>query len=233
MNGTEFKVAAAMSVPLCGWNPHWGAATAALQSLNIPLELAHGAWWDHGMANLFDVLIARGAEWALTIDYDSMFTANHLRAMFNTLAEYPDIDALAALQAKRVMPKDGISYETPIMKMLDGKQEVETDGYPLEVEWAHFGLTMIRLEALQRVPRPWFLHVPDSNGGYNGEDRIDPDIYFWNKWREAGNKVYVDPYVCIGHLTPMVLCFDDNLQVVYKHWVRWKQDETKRTVVAA
>lgn len=226
------KIAAIMSVPMLGWNPHWQCHSEALRPIGIPLRAAYGCWWDHGISNLMDEYVAEGVDWLLALDYDSMFTSGHVTDIINRAVLNPQIDALSPLQAKRVMPVNGISEEMPILKLLDGRTEQAITNDPFEVEWANFGLTMIRVAALKRTPKPWFLSVPDSSGGYSGGDRIDPDIYFWNNWRKAGNTVYVDPMVSIGHIQPMVAVVNDDMSISHQHWVAWKHDHKAKAVAA-
>src|SRR5678815_410200 len=150
-DGQYLKIAAMISVPMCGWNPHWGCHSQALRPMNIPCFGAYGAWWDHGISNLMDEHAGNGLDWALTLDNDSMFTAAHVVRLVNTFAQNPHIDALAPLQAKKVMPVEGVSYETPILKPLNGSNEVVVSEGPVEVEWAHFGLTLFRMDSFKKM----------------------------------------------------------------------------------
>jgi hypothetical protein len=56
-------------------------------------------------------------------------------------------------------------------------------------------------------------------------------MYFWRKWADTGNTLYVDPHVRIGHLQPMVaeLHADDDghLRTRHVHFMDWR----KRTSV--
>ena len=92
-----------------------------------------------------------------------------------------------------------------------GKTEAEIDGSPIRVNTAHFGLTIIRVECLANMPKPWLIDVPDKNGEFSG-DHTDADITFWMKWKEAGHTVFVAPDVRIGHLELLVSEFDDELK---------------------
>lgn len=261
-----------MSVPMCGWNPHWQCHSEALRNItddagsvvSIPMEAAYGAWWDHGISNIFDAYCERGLDWALTLDYDSMFTKAHLKQLLDTFADNPHIDALAPLQAKKVMPVNGVLHETPILRTLDESGRLPADEGPQEVEWAHFGLTLFRLDAYKRMcksldhyellepdidaiarvfainaqqargmARARFLQIPDSDGGYRGDDRVNSDIYFWRRWRGAGNNIYIDPSVRIGHIEATVAGFDEDLNINHVHWVTWKHNERMKAQVAA
>jgi hypothetical protein len=57
---------------------------------------------------------------------------------------------------------------------------------------------VISTAALKRMQKPWFWSKPDPEGSWN-DGRIDDDIWFWRKWRESGNRVFVSPRVVLGH----------------------------------
>jgi hypothetical protein len=67
-----------------------------------------------------------------------------------------------------------------------------------EVDTAHFGCTIISTAALKRCKKPWFWSTPAPDGTWN-DGRRDSDIWFWENFRESGNKVFVTPRVSIGH----------------------------------
>lgn len=249
----EIKMAALMSVPMCGWNPHWGCQQEALRPWGIPLQLAFGAWWDHGVSNLFDEYLQMGVDWVLTIDYDSIFDSRHVGGLIERLGKHAEIDALAALQCRRN------TDETPLMHNSEWtSKEVELDGLPLKVDTAHFGLTIFRMDAfakycdflrnrgpsdarleelgrelnftkdeLRGMVNARMLHIPDVNGSYFANERTDPDIYFWKRWKDAGNTLYVDPKVSIGHMQPLVSEFDATYKPTHTHWVDWRERSRK------
>jgi hypothetical protein len=221
-----------MSVPMCGWNPHWGCTADALSALNIPIRLAYGAYWHQTMSNLLEDCIDGGLDWVVTLDYDSVFSPEQLNSLIGRFGSRSDVDALAALQCKRS------TDEVPLMTTF-GKRELEiattthtcrTCGTQstmqrdlIRADTAHFGLTLIRLDALKRVPKPWMVGKPDANGSYRTLGRTDPDIAFWREWEKAGNTLYVDPDVAIGHLQPMVAEYDSNFNVIHSHVIDWRQ----------
>lgn len=225
----DIKIVALMSVPMCGWNPHWGCAFDALLPFKIPLKLAYGAWWDHGITTLMEDAIAGGADWMLTLDYDTMFTSYHLDRLIGHIASRDDIDAISGLQCRRGTGEEML-LSVLTQPGVDGKVGITIDGTPLKVQSCHFGMTLIRCEALKKLAKPWMAHVPDANGSYRSDTRIDPDMYFWKQWREAGNSIYVDMQCRIGHLQAMVAEFDNNYNATHTHVVAWRQRES---VVAA
>ena len=92
----------------------------------------------------------------------------------------------------------------------------------MPVRHAHFGLTLIRADALRSMPKPWFLGVPNEAGEW-AEGKSDPDIYFWRRWEEAGRTLYIAPRVSIGHLELMVRWMDDEMQPMWQPAKDWEQ----------
>ena len=183
--------------------PRWECTAArtqiesALRQIGIPLMTAQGVFYGQCMTRLMESAMEQGAEWILTIDGDSWFTADQLRHLMTVFHSRTDIDALAALQARR-------GARAPLLTV--GSDEdgfVEIDQNPLQVATAHFGLTLIRTSALKQVNRPWFYSQPDDAGGWS-EGRTDEDIHFWREWNAANNTVYILPACRIGHLEEMI-----------------------------
>jgi hypothetical protein len=103
---------------------------------------------------------------------------------------------------------------------------LETDGKPIKVCSAHFGLTLIRVDALRKTPKPWFMSKPDDNGDWE-DGRFDDDIWFWHNWRAAGNTLYVAPSVSIGHLEETVAAFDKDLNPIHMYVHQWREENVK------
>ncbi len=183
--------------------PRWECTAArtqiesALRQIGIPLMTAQGVFYGQCMTRIMESAIEQGAEWILTIDGDSWFTADQLRHLMTVFHNRTDIDALAALQARR-------GARLPLLSVGSDKDGfVEIDRNPLQVATAHFGLTLLRTSAIKQMGRPWFWAQPDPDGGW-GEGRVDEDIYFWQEWAAANNTLYILPTCRIGHLEEMV-----------------------------
>ena len=209
------KIAAVMSIPRIGWNDSWGSVLEALSPFRIPVRRFTGVFWGQCMQRVFNDCVRDDLDWILTIDYDSMFTAQHVDKLIGRFGENPHIDALAPLQCRR-------ADDFPLVTCL-GKQEVETNGEAIKATTAHFGLTLLRVDALRTVPKPWFKAEPDASGEW-GNDRLDDDIWFWHVWRKAGHTIYVDPEVRIGHLEVMVSEFDESMKVRRMHVDKWRTE---------
>jgi hypothetical protein len=213
------RVEAVMSVPRLGFMDNFFNWAQVLPPLGIRPTKVTGAFWGQCLDRVMTQFLDE-AEYLLTIDYDTFFTkqdVEHLMALAMTL----QCDAITGLQTKR---EDG----RPMLTMLGcldspppgGKTEVPASwfGNPVcEVDTAHFGCTVISTAALKRMPHPWFVGVPNDAGEW-GDGRLDDDIYFWKKWRECGNRVYVSPRVVLGHGEYMVTWPGANLnKPVYQH----------------
>ena len=212
---STLKVAAMVSIPRLGWNDHWGCVFDALHKLKIPIRRMQGVFWGQCMQRGLEDCIADGVDWALVMDYDTMFTEKHVDTLLGSMGNDPNIDALAPIQLRRGKPFPLLTRKGPL--------EMETEGVPVQVATAHFGLTLIRLDSLKKVPKPWFKGVPDDNGEW-GDDRLDEDIWFWHIWKKAGNTVYVDPTVKVGHLELMVGDFDDDLNPRHRYVSDWYKE---------
>lgn len=199
----SIKIKGVMSVPRVCWNDGFNAIEATMRPFGIHCERFNGVFWGQCMQRAFESAVAEGVDWILTFDYDSMPNPQHLDHMLGIFGTRPDIDALAPLQMRR-----GQDY--PLLTQA-GVTSVEITGEPLKVHTAHFGMTLLRVDALKNLPKPWFVSKPDANGEWS-DDRLDDDIWFWHQWRLAGKTIYVDPQARIGHLELMVSEFDDDMQ---------------------
>jgi hypothetical protein len=194
------KIRAVISLPRYGPTKYFNAIYQTLGTLGIPLEMQWGAWWDHRLTAAIENAIEAGAEWVLTLDYDSPPRVEDLKALAVLMEEHPEAAAIAPIQIKReedqvlfrpVDPATG-EYRTTVTA-----EEFECD--LTEVGWAHFGLTLLRVSALEKMKKPWFHGQPDDKGGWS-DHAVHPDISFWNNLRASGGKVFVANHVSIPHL---------------------------------
>lgn len=209
----DIKICAVTSIPRIGWNDHWGCIVDALRPFKMPIRRFTGAYWGQCMQNVLEQCVEDKLDWVLTLDYDTMFTARDVDRLLGYMGQNPEIDAIAALQCRR-------GSEFPLIT-IKGQKHAEYTGAPIRVDTAHFGLTLLRLDALSGIPKPWFMHKPGPDGTWTHDDRMDDDIWFWHQWREHGRKLFVAPDVRVGHLELMVAEFDENLQQRHVHVRDW------------
>lgn len=229
---SNVKVCAVMSIPRIGWNDCWGQVLEALAPLRIPVRRFTGVFWGQCMQRVFNECVKDGVDWILTIDYDSMFTATHVDQLLGTLGQNPHIDALASMQMRRgqkypLMTKQGATKKiAPCLGCGKETEQLiaEIDSSPIQVNTAHFGLTLIRVDALKEVAKPWFYAQPDANCEWEPEgDKLDDDIWFWHQWKSAGKTLFVDPNCRIGHLEVMVSEMNDNMEPRHVYVSDWRK----------
>ena len=212
------KICAVTSIPRLGWNDHWGCVVDALAPFKIPLRRFTGAYWGQHMQTALELCVERELDWILTLDYDALFSARHLDTMFGLFGQNPHIDALVGLQAKR-------NTGDPLMTIkTKGGEDIEITGAPVKVDTAHFGLTLLRVDALREIPKPWLCGQPGPDGTWTHPDHIDPDIWFWKQWAKAGKTLYVAPTVRIGHLEMMVSEFDADMNQHHITIGQWREE---------
>jgi hypothetical protein len=198
MSGTQLKIGGVMTTPRYENSYARTVIERAFHKVGIPLTNTGGPFYGQCMQAMFNDAIKANCDYIITTDFDSLFTEYDLRALIQTTVNN-DLEAVAALQSRRGSP-------FPLLTK-GGETLVEFTGEPLRVSTAHFGLTMISVKHLKQIAKPWFWSKPDDQGEWQ-EGKLDDDIYFWAKWREAGFRVFVDSSVSIGHLEEMVAVFD-------------------------
>lgn len=184
----------------------------ALGTLGIPLNVTQGVFYGQCMQNMLEKLVRDGAQYALTIDFDSVFTPAHVNRLLSIVEQRRDIDALAAAQVMR--------GNSRFLGTTGKKEALAWSGDPLKMRSAHFGLTVIRLEKLASVPKPWFLAVPNDEGGWDGG--TDDDVYFWRQWEKAGNSVYIDPGCRLGHFQEVITLYDEKGEIRHIYPNDWE-----------
>lgn len=214
---SELKVSGAMSVPRLGFMENMFCCLEAVLACHVKFRKHGGAFWGQSLTNVFERILEEDtADLILAVDYDSIFTPKQLATMIQLMMLHPEIDALAPIQSSRhlksalftVRGEDG---NEPVVK----RDDLAADTF--RVHTAHFGMTLIRTEALRKLPKPWFHSVPSAAGEWHdGDGHIDEDIQFWRKWEEAGLSLHIANRVAIGHAELLVKWPDINLETFHQ-----------------
>jgi hypothetical protein len=209
------KVAACYSIPRLGFTDNL-FATMELRAIGIKVAKSPGVYWDQSLTNVLEVFIERGFEFALTLDYDTIFKAPDVLTMYALMQTNPYADAISPVQMRReelnvLVGKRGPDGQPVASLVIDDFKRQEMT----RVHIAHFGCTMIRLSALKDLPKPWFGGIPDKNGEWH-DGHIDSDIAFWHKWDECGRSLYQANRVVVGHLQLMLSLPDKNLAPIHQ-----------------
>lgn len=226
------KIKGAMSVPRLGFQDNFYCWAVALAPLGIYPTKYDGAYWGQCLERVLTEQVRTDADYLLTVDYDSAFTRDDVEHLLRLAAEHPEADAIAPLELYR-------GRDLPLASLRDanGRPRAEVSRDELQpdlvaVATAHFGLTLLRRAALECVPHPWFLGVPNAEGRWE-DGRVDADTYFWHRWKDAGHTVYLAPHVVVAH-GQFMLAWPGrgNLKPVYQHpadfWETGKPDDAWR-----
>lgn len=183
----------------------------ATRAVGVPLCVSLGVFYHQQMQRMFEQALADGLDYIVTIDGDSVFTAQQLHKLIATAATL-ELDALASFQCKRGSPN--------VLAYKQGQTKAQWSGDPVPVDAAHFGLTVLKVSKLSGVAKPWFVCKPDADGRWE-DGRIDSDVWFWKQWKDAGNGLYIDPSIRIGHVEEMVTCHDEEFGVRHLYPKDW------------
>lgn len=210
------KLAAIMSSPRLGFLATMDCIYSGLMPLGVPLLRGEGAYWHQTLERAIEKAISEGAEYVLTFDYDVVFDSKHgsndIAKLVCLMEDNPDVDCIVSAQMKREKGALLASSEKEI-RLLDPL-------VPITV--GHFGLTIFKASALQKIPKPWLRDFPNDDGEW-GKDRIDADIWFWKQAVAAGLNIQMSLDVMIGHLELVVTWPGQNMQTVYQSLTEWRE----------
>ncbi len=203
------RVAAVTSVPRLGFQAHAGVLERAFSDPKMPVLRMTGVFWEQCIQNGINSLIRMGADYVITIDYDGIFSNDDVKELLKLAVRYPEADAIAAWQPKRGGKDEALAGLKRGDGTMGGTVSVEEMKRSdlTRVDNTVFGLTIIKVAALKKMEKPWFLNVPNAQGEWE-HGKHDADSYFWHKFGEAGNTIYMANNVRIGHLQEVVLWCD-------------------------
>lgn len=209
------KMRGIVSVPRLGFTAQFGCVHAALDSLKIRYRQYTGAYWHHGIQNGIEDALADELDWLLFMDYDTLFTPANLSNLLQCFGEHGELDALAALQCRR-------AYDQPLFHGHDPAQ-ARLPNEPIVCRTAHFGMTLLRLDAMKGIPKPWFIDVPGPDGSYQHPQHRDPDVSFWDLLGKHGKRIAVAPHVKVAHIEDMCSIYDEMMQRKIESVWEWRK----------
>lgn len=194
---------ACLAAPRYGLVTHFQCYAAALAPLNVPTRIIQGCfWWQHLSVGMQEQLNA-GAEYILTLDYDTVFGAQDVVELYRLMQAYEDADAICAVQSKR-----GAAHALFNLFSPDGTPVTRctTDTFApnlTKLNTGHFGLTIFRGERLRSHAKPWMCPRPNELGDWDNNQR-DADMDFWDRWLASGRTLYLANHVIAGHVEDMI-----------------------------
>lgn len=212
----QIKIVGVMSCPRLGWTDTFGSITSAFMPLGIEVFRHSGVFWGQGLTRLMETALKKGADYIITIDYDSVFERKHIHRMCQLAIENDDVDVIVPVQVRR-------ENDYSMFTMRDGNGDLRTRVAQTEfrkpltkITTGHFGLTLIKSSSLKRLSKPWFLAIPDKSGEWN-EGHVDEDIYFWHNCERSGLNVQMANEVRIGHLQNMIAWPDQSFAPTHQY----------------
>jgi hypothetical protein len=129
-----------------------------------------------------------GGEWVCFMGDDHTWEPDFLERLWQHQRE-----CIVPLVLKRSFP------HTPVIYGPNHTQEMPKPGQAglMEIFAAGGAGMMVTEGALSRVKPPWFEFHP------NNTERAGEDLYFCQKLREAGTRIWVDLDTWLGHITPV------------------------------
>lgn len=207
-----------MSAPRLTFTDSAACVLSVVTRMGVPTIVGQGAFWSHSLSDVMQDAIGRGAQYILTVDYDTIFTLDDVKTLCNLMLDHPEVDAVCGLQMKRNCDKVLLAVDEPPQP---GEQVVRVDVERFEQDLmrlgsGHFGLTLFRVSALRKLSKPWFLECPDEHGEW-GPKKTDPDIYFWREWQKAGLTLFQANRVVLGHLQLLVTWPDQQMKPIHQY----------------
>jgi predicted SAM-dependent methyltransferase len=189
------KVTMVLSTPRVGFIDFYNSVVEVARQLGWNLRDWGGTEWGRGLtAGILHAIGQDDPDYIVTLDYDSVFTADDCRELLRLMQENPDAAAIYPVEAHR-------HRDQPL-----GFNNIVPAGYApgaelTQVMSGHFGLTIIRRQVLDALPHPWFMTLPNSTT-LNMADPggLDADIYFWYQLGLYGFKAFQANNVQIGHM---------------------------------
>jgi tRNA (mo5U34)-methyltransferase len=211
----RLSVAAVMSVPRLGFQDNSFCVFEGIVPLKIPLLKVQGAFWGQCLERGIQQQIDQGADAILTIDYDTIFMPEDVQNLVRLMIENPEADAIVPLQCGRSGMQTLMTMKTRSGKVREIIDREEFTPELTKIITGHFGLTLIRVSSLLKLPHPWFASEPAPDGQW-GPGRIDDDIYFWKQMEKHRMNVFSANRIALGHLELVATWLDENLKPIYQ-----------------
>lgn len=221
------KVIAVTSIPQLGHNVNYGCQYEALSTFGISLRQCYGAFWHQAISEGIAEVLKQDVDYILTMDYDTLFTAQDVANLVTLAVDNPDVDVIIPCLTKR--EGNGLCVHTK--EQDPTKAGVNLNDPLIPIQLGHFGLTLFKASAFDRLEKPWMMPAPSERGDW-GEGHVDADMNFWLNCERAGLNVRLARYVRVGHIEYMATIpnADDPRNTDYVHvgeWRKWAVEQNK------
>lgn len=191
INGNIVNCGILLNMPRLTFTTNMNCLMNAIGRFGFPTLTCEGVYWDQCMQNGLKPFIQQH-ELILFVDYDTVFNHINVIDLLKSMYEVPDADAMIPIQIAR-------HHNLPLCfdSTIDYTKKYQ------RIHRGHFGLTVVRSSAISKMPKPWFKSIPNDQGEWE-EGKTDADLFFWDKMKETGNKVYTANHICLGHMDLMI-----------------------------
>lgn len=192
-----------------------------------PIDLYHGvaehcrvqgwellSWggdnWAKALTGLMKKALDMGADYILSLDFDSCFDAAETVKLVEFMQEHPDVGAVWPVQAHRHQDTPlGYAPQWGAIGAYNFSKDNPWKGEFTQYGSGHFGCTVIRRELLTAMERPWFKGLPSIKSDPStpeitqidwDNDALDNDISFWVAAQSHGFVFGQLNSVQIGHM---------------------------------
>ncbi|MFH1740220.1 MAG: hypothetical protein ABIH23_14525 [bacterium] len=130
-----------------------------------------------------------GAEYILFVDADTILRSRNIGLIDRMIGH--DVDIVSGMMFAKHPPHVPLaSMWNPNNQKWEYLQNIPRDAL-IQIDAIGCGFLLIKVEALLKVPKPWFLCVNRSGRGEDNCDTME-DYYFCWKAAEAGLTIWVD-----------------------------------------
>jgi hypothetical protein len=216
-------VLACLSAPRFAPVMHMRCLFDALARARIPFMIGQGAYWHQVLTQLIEQLLERKPKYILTVDYDTIFTRDDVTELYRLLNAYTEFDGVCAVQMKRLAEGPLFLMYGPGGKPRNEVASVEFDRNITPIDTGHFGLTLFRASAFEKMKRPWLRDWPNDDDRWS-EGKTDADMFFWRQFADAGLTVGLANRVVVGHLEEIIVWPGKSFAPVYQRATDWEQE---------
>lgn len=187
-------VCAVLSKPRLAITDHESCWNETVMRMGIQhVMMCNGFPWEAALENGIErALECFDDPYILFTDFDSVMAPEDLQVLIDTMQAHPELTAIYPCQAHRHHDE----------LLCDGSGKYSVDGDVTETTYGHFGLTLIRADALRRMElaKPWFWSMPNATTNRWEDGKTDADIFFWRRVRDFGGRIGRCNTVSIGHM---------------------------------
>ena len=200
----------AVCIPLLGDMPSeaaaWhlkAAADAARLADEVKIVVVHNVCpYDRARIALMTRAVEAGCDWGLLLDADTLLPVGGLERLLTAAGDHPDGWMFSGHYLRR-----GYPYTSVWSGTLPGGQLTQltaTRGVH-EIKWTGLGAALVDMRKVAGLQEPWFAYGAQPNG-----TQVSEDLWFCDRIRDAGGKIYGVAEVRCGHVMHRGLIADDN-----------------------